>query len=241
MGMGKALIPMAEWTTSKGRSMMLGKGAEAPQYVDPEIAQINQENAVNSAKVARSLLGDVTTQLGTVKNQFNDLQSQSPEQLANAEIERNRRALSLGQDQMENKINMGVAKRGLGDSAAGLFASLNNQNNYQNKLNDLESSRFGLQRSIFGQNIGLQNALISQQGALAGQIQMPGTQYMTGGSEAKKGILPGVLSAVGGIFGGMFGGPAGAAGGSAAGGAIGGGISQGFQKQGKSLGGYGTY
>lgn len=143
----------------------------------------------------QNLMGQQEPLINKLTFQLNALGDYQPGlnvgQQTNVEIERRRRALGIGQEAQGRNLQRSIAQRGLGNSAAGLFAAQRGQRDFQNQLADLESSRLGLTNEfqnqqnaeraahygLQGQLLGQRGGLLGEQNVLASQMQLPETDF----------------------------------------------------------------
>lgn len=215
-----------------GGSLMGTSGQDAT-YIDPRLQEQNLNAALTSGNIRNINLTQAQAQLPGLYNQFAQVGQGGPSasDLVGNSIEQQRRAMALGNQNTSDALNRNIAKRGLGGSAAGLFAAQNQETAMNNNLANLEGSRVG---SVYSLGNQMQDRTMQQKNAILGQInsinsgiQMPSTSYMNPAKQGTKGLIPSLLPAAGTIAGGLFGGPAGAM----AGGAIGQGVGDMFSRK----------
>lgn len=195
-GIGKGLKSIVD-----PAHVLFGKAGKAPEYLSSDIAKANEANALagyNLMGQAQSIQGG---EMGNINSQFQNVVDQgAPITQANAEIEARRNALGIAQQNNLRGIQQGVARRGLGGSAAGLFAESQANQANQNQLSNLESSRGALQRQFEQERLQRQGALLGQQNTILSGEAQPAIQTMTQGTPGEKGILGGVAAIAGNYF-----------------------------------------
>lgn len=161
--------------------MFAGGGLNGLFKKDPLAEQLdaaNREAAISALGFRKKLQGVQSQNLDDLQRQYGEIANgPSAETQANVEIERRRRMLGLGQQNQTMSLNQNIARRGLGNSAAGLFASQNQNANFNNQLADLESSRLGAVNEFQDMASRRRANILNQENALASSAQIPDIDF----------------------------------------------------------------
>lgn len=216
------------------KKAFVGTKGKPETFVDPSLDPENLAVAKQAFDLTRQIGGDQSQHLLNLRDQISRFEAEKfdPEAQANqevaTEIARRRRALGQAAVTEQRALGQGIARRGLGGSAAGLFAQQRAQREQANRVYDLESGATQLTRDIRSQienqRMQRQQALYGLYGNIVSGVQRVTPKIVNAAEQGSQGLLGVAGMGLGAALGGQ------------AGAAIGGQFGKAFEKNPNSFG-----